>query len=53
LLSYAAAATERLAVENAEREARADYAARIEREAQAEPEPIQQARARDEAEAEL
>ncbi|HEX5298096.1 MAG TPA: hypothetical protein VFW50_14015 [Streptosporangiaceae bacterium] len=43
-------AAERLAADNAEREARAEYAARIEREAQAEPEPTRQAQ--DQAEAE-
>ena len=50
LLSQAADAAERLAADNAEQEARAQYAARIEREAQAEPEPTLQAQ--DQAEAE-
>ena len=50
LLSRAGGAAERLAADNAEREARAQYAARTEREAQAEPEPTRQAH--DQAEAE-
>ena len=46
-------AAQRLAADNAEREARAAYTARIEREAQAEPEAERQAEIPDEAEMEL
>jgi hypothetical protein len=53
LLGRAADATKRLAAENAEQEARAQHAARIEREAQAEPELALQAQAEDHAEAEM
>ena len=51
LLGHAAEAAERLVAENAERETREEYAARIAREAQADPEPTLQAQ--DQAEAEL
>jgi hypothetical protein len=53
LLGQAADANKRLAAENAEQEAGAHYAARMEREAQTEPEPALQARAQEQAEAEL
>jgi len=53
LLGQAADATKRLAAKNAEQEAGAQYAARMERETQAEPEPALQARAQEQAEAEL
>ncbi len=53
LLGYAVEAAERLTAENADREARAEYAARIEREAQAEPELALQAQPSDQAEIEL
>jgi conjugative relaxase-like TrwC/TraI family protein len=53
LLGRAADATKRLAAENAEQEARAQYAARIEQEAQAEPEPALQVQVQNQAEAEL
>ncbi|HEU5385882.1 MAG TPA: MobF family relaxase [Streptosporangiaceae bacterium] len=53
LLGQAADVTKRLAANNAEQKARAQYAARMEREAQAEPEPALQACAEEEAEAEL
>ena len=53
LLSQAADATERLVVGHAEQEARAQHAARVEREVQAEQESTIQAQARDQAEAEL
>jgi hypothetical protein len=52
LLSQAADATRRLAAKSAEQEAIAQYAARMEREAQTEPEPALQARAQEQAEAE-
>jgi hypothetical protein len=53
LLSLAADATERLAARNVEQGAKAEYAARIEREARIEPGPTLQAQAQDQAEAEL
>ncbi len=53
LLGHAAEAAERYTVGNAEWQTRAEYSARIEREAQAEPEPAMQAQAPDEAEIEL
>jgi conjugative relaxase-like TrwC/TraI family protein len=53
LLGQAADATKRLAAKNTEQEAGAQYAARMEREAQTEPEPALQARAQEQAEAEL
>jgi hypothetical protein len=53
LLGQAAEATERLAADNANREARTEYAARIEREAQAVPEHTLQAQPQDQAEIEL
>ena len=52
LLGQAADATKRLAAKNAELEASAQYAARMECEAQTEPEPTLQARAQEQAEAE-
>jgi hypothetical protein len=52
LLSQAAEATDRLAAANAEQRARTDYAARIEREAGAEPEPKLRSQAQEQAEAE-
>jgi hypothetical protein len=52
LIGQAADAAERLAGNNVEQEARAQYVARIEREAQAESEPTLQTQARDQAEAE-
>jgi hypothetical protein len=52
LLGQAADATKRLAAKNAEQESGARYAARVEREAQTEPEPALQARAQEQAEAE-
>jgi hypothetical protein len=52
LLGQTADATKRLAAKNAEQEAGAQYAARMEREAQIEPEPVLQARAQEQAEAE-
>jgi hypothetical protein len=53
LLGRAAEAAQRFAAENAGREARAGYAARLGREAYAEPEPAAQAQASYEAEIEL
>ena len=53
LLAQATEAAQRLAAENADREARAEYAARLEREASAEPEHAAQAEASYEAEIEL
>lgn len=53
LLGQAADATKRLAAKNTEQEASAQYAARMEREAQTELESALQARAREQAEAEL
>jgi flagellar biosynthesis GTPase FlhF len=53
LLGQTADAAERLAAKNAEQEAGARYAARMEREAWIEPEPAPQARAQEQAEAEL
>jgi hypothetical protein len=50
LLGHSAQAAECLAADNAEREVRAEYAARIDREARAEPEPTLQAQAQAEAE---
>jgi hypothetical protein len=52
LLGQAADATKRLAAENAEQQASAQYAARMERDAQKEPEPALQAWAQEQAEAE-
>jgi hypothetical protein len=46
-------AAQHFAAENADREARAEYAARLEREAYAEPEPAAQAQASYEADIEL
>jgi hypothetical protein len=53
LLGQAADANRRLAAKSAEQEAGARYAARMEREAQTEPEPALQALAQEQAEAEL
>jgi hypothetical protein len=53
LLNHAAAAAAHFAADNAERHARAGYAARIEREAQAEPEHALQAQVADEADMEM
>ena len=53
LFGQATEATQHFAAENADREARAEYAARLEREAYAEPEPAAQAQASYEAEIEL
>jgi hypothetical protein len=53
LLGQAADATKRLVAKNTEQEASAQYAVRMERQAQTEPEPALQARAQEEAEAEL
>ena len=53
LLVQAANAARRMAADYVDREARAEYAARIEREAQVEPEPTLQAQVQAEAEAEL
>ena len=53
LLGHVAGAAKRLAAENAEHATRAEYAARIDREAWAEPGPTLQAQAQDQAEAEL
>jgi conjugative relaxase-like TrwC/TraI family protein len=53
LLAQAAEAAGRIAVEYAERGAGAEYTARIEREAQAQPEPISEAQAQYDAEMEL
>jgi conjugative relaxase-like TrwC/TraI family protein len=53
LLGRAADGAGRLAAGHADREARAGYAARIEREAQAEPEPIRQPQVPDQAEIEM
>jgi hypothetical protein len=53
LLAQAADAAARITADNADRDARAKYTARVEREAQAEPEPALQADAPDEAEIEL
>jgi hypothetical protein len=52
LLGQAADATKRLAAENAEQQASAQYAAHMERDAQKEPEPALQAWAQEQAEAE-
>jgi hypothetical protein len=53
LLSQAADAARRLATNHADRGARAEYAARIEREAHAEPEPTRQPQVPDQAEIEM
>ena len=53
LLGQTADAAKRLAAKNAEQETSTQYAARMEREAQTEPEPALQARAQEQAEAEL
>ncbi len=53
VLGRATEAAQRFTAENAAREARAKYAARLEREAYAEPEPTVQAEASYEAEIEL
>jgi hypothetical protein len=53
LLAQVGEAAQRVAADNAGRQARAEYAVRVEREAQAEPEPSLQAEAPDEAEIEL
>jgi hypothetical protein len=53
LLGKAADAAGRLTVGHADREARAGYAARIEREARAEPEPIRQPQVPDQVEIEM
>ena len=53
LLARADQAAQRLAAQHAKRQASSAYAARIEREAQAEPEAGQQAEARDQAEIEM
>jgi len=53
LLAQADQATQRIAAQEAEGQASSDYAARIEREAQASPEAEQHAEARDQAEMEL
>ena len=50
LLGQVADAAGRLAADRADREARAEYAARIEREAQAEPMPIRQPQVSNQAE---
>jgi hypothetical protein len=52
LLRHAGEATERLAAKNAEHEVSAVYAARINREAHAEPEPSLQTQAQSQVEAE-
>ena len=53
LLTHAAAAAERLAADHAERETRAGYAARAEREAQVQPEPTQEVQGQYDMEMEL
>ena len=53
LQAHADEAAQRIAADNAEREARAEYVARIEREAQAEPHTERQAETYDEAEIEM
>jgi hypothetical protein len=53
LLAQADQAAQRIAAQEAERQASSDYAARIEREAQAEPQAVHHAEARDQAEMEL
>jgi flagellar biosynthesis GTPase FlhF len=53
ILGRAAEAAERLAAENAEHDARGESAARIDREAWAEPEPALEGQVKDQAEAEL
>ena len=53
LLGQAADAAGRMTAYHADREARAEYAARIEREAQAEPEPTWQPQVADQAEIEM
>ena len=53
LLGQAADAADRLGARNAEQEATAQYAARIEREAEVQPEPTPQSQAQEQAEAEM
>lgn len=53
LLGHAAEAARHIAADNAERKARADFTARLEREAQAQPEPISQREAQYDVEMEL
>jgi hypothetical protein len=53
LLAQVSEAAQRVAAENAGRQARAEYAVRVEREAQAEPELTLQAESPDEAKIEL
>lgn len=53
LLGQATDAAGRLVADHADREARAEYTSRIEREIQAEPEPIRQPQVPDQAEIEM